>query len=86
MTTNRKWIPARKSHLHYYDDIPLYYRTPSGNISLYKPPGMSFTHESLEKKFSIDEYYIHPDNRLESIEAAQKGFNSELKKQKISAY
>lgn len=79
MSTNRKWIPARKSHLHFYDDIPLYYRTPSGNIALYKPAGMSFSSESLDKKFSIDEYFIHPDNRLESIEAAQTGFNSELR-------
>ncbi|MDC7225746.1 MAG: HD domain-containing protein [Spirochaetales bacterium] len=81
MSTNRKWIPARKTHLHYYDDIPLYYRTPSGNISLYKPAGMSFTHESLERKYAIDEFFIHPENRLESIEAAQKGFNSSLRDQ-----
>ncbi len=80
MSTNGKWIRARKSHLHFYNDIPLYYRTPSGNIALYKPAGMSFSHESLEKKFSIDEYFIHPENRLESIEAAQHGFNEELKK------
>ena len=41
---------------------------------------MSFTHESLESKFAIDEFFIHPDNRLESLEAAQNGFNTELKK------
>lgn len=81
MSTNKKWIPARKTHLHYYDGIPLYYRTPSGNISLYKPAGMSFSHDSLEKKFAIDEFFIHPENRLESIEAAQMGFNSELRNQ-----
>lgn len=78
MSTNKKWITARKSHLPFYDKIPVYYRTPSGNISLYKPAGMSFSNESLERKYAIDEYYIHPDNRLESIEAAQDGFNSEL--------
>lgn len=81
MAVNNKWIPARKSHLHYYDEIPLYYRTPSGNITLYKPAGMSFSHESLERKYAIDEFFIHPENRLESIEAAQKGFNSELRTQ-----
>ena len=80
MSKNRKWIPARKTHLSYYDDIPLYYRTPSGNITLYKPAGMSFSHESLERKYAIDEFFIHPENRLESLEAAQKGFNTELKK------
>ncbi len=80
MSTNRKWIPVRKSHLHYYDDIPLYYRTPSGNITLYKPAGMTFTDESLSRKYSIDEYFIHPENRLQSIESAQRGFNSELLK------
>ncbi|MBI9106315.1 MAG: HD domain-containing protein [Spirochaetales bacterium] len=83
MSINRKWISARKSHLHFYNEIPLYYRTPSGNIALYKPAGMSFSSESLERKYSIDEYFIHPDNRLESIDAAQNGFNSELR-QKIS--
>ena len=81
MAVNNKWIPARKSHLHYYDEIPLYYRTPTGNIALYKPAGMSFSHESLERKYAIDEFFIHPENRLESIEAAQKGFNSELRSQ-----
>ena len=80
MSAKNKWIPARKSHLHFYDNIPLYYRTPSGNISLYKPAGMSFSHESLERKYAIDEFFIHPDNRLESIEAAQQGFNDELMK------
>ncbi len=79
MNQNKTWIPARKSHLRYYDGIPVYYRTPKGNISLYKPAGMPFTHESLKSKFSIDEFFIHPDNRLESIAATQKGFNSELK-------
>ncbi len=78
MSAPKKWIPARKSHLLYYDDIPLYYRTPSGNITLYKPAGMSFTHESLERKYAIDEFFIHPDNRLESIEAAQRGFQKKL--------
>ena len=79
MTSSKKWIPARKSHLHFYDDIPIYYRPPGGSISLYKPAGMSFTNDSLKNKFSIDEFYIHPDNKLESIDAAQKGFNSELR-------
>lgn len=80
MSTNKKWIPARKSQLLYYDKIPLYYRTTSGNISLYKPAGMSFSHDSLERKYAIDEFFIHPENRLESLDAAQIGFNSELKK------
>lgn len=79
MSIKQKWIPARKSHLHFYNEIPLYYRTPSGQISLYKPAGMTLTDESLKSKFAIDEFFIHPDNRLESIEAAQKGFNLELK-------
>ena len=54
--------------------------TPAGQISLYKPAGMPLTDESLKSKFAIDEFFIHPDNRLESIEAAQKGFNLELQK------
>lgn len=80
MTNSSKWILARKSHLKYYDDIPLYYKAPSGKITLYKPAGMSISDKSLKNKFSISEFYIHPDNRLSSIEAAHQGFNQELKK------
>ncbi|MDC7125151.1 MAG: HD domain-containing protein [Spirochaetales bacterium] len=78
MAAKKNWIPARKSHLRFYDNIPLYYRSPSGNIILYKPAGMSISDQSLQRKYSIDEFFIHPDNRLESIDAAQKGFSKDL--------
>ena len=72
------WIPVRKSHLKYYTDIELYYRSPSGNIVLYKPKGMPFTDDSLKSKPYLGELYIRPEHKMLSIQAAQAGFNRQL--------
>jgi len=72
------WIPVRKSHLKYYTDIELYYRSPSGNIVLYKPKGMPFTDDSPKSKPYLGEWYIRPEHKMLSIQAAQTGFNRQL--------
>lgn len=74
----KKWIPVRKSHLMYYNELELFYRAPSGDILLYKPAGMSFSDKSLERKIFIDQFYIKEEDRHRSIELAQKGFNHNL--------
>ena len=73
-----KWIPIRKSHLKYYTNIELYYRSPSGNIVIYKPRGMPFTDKSLESKPYLGDLYIKPEDKMVSLLAAQKGFNKQL--------
>ncbi len=72
------WIPVRKSHLKYYTDIELYYRAPSGNIMLYKPPGMPFTDKSLSEKPFLGDLFVKKEDKLACLEAAQKGFNKQL--------
>jgi len=76
--TPSKWIPVRKSHLKYYTDIELYYKAHSGNILLYKPPGMPFTDESLSSKPYLGDLYVKQDDRIACLQAAQKGFNKQL--------
>ena len=73
-----KWIPVRKSHLKYYTDIELYYKAHSGNILLYKPPGMPFTDESLSSKPYLGDLYVKQEDRIACLQAAQKGFNKQL--------
>ncbi len=73
-----KWIPIRKSHLKYYEDIELYYESPSGNIVLYKPKGMPFSDESLSNKPYLGELFIKPEDKIASLQAAQSGFNKQL--------
>ncbi|MBI9104835.1 MAG: HD domain-containing protein [Spirochaetales bacterium] len=73
-----EWIPVRKSHLKYYENIELFYKSPSGNIVLYKPVGMPFTDESIANKPFIGDLYIKPEDKSATLEATQKGFNEQL--------
>ena len=77
MSHNNKWIQVRKSNLKYYEEVELYYRSPGGNIVLYKPEGMKFDDASLDKKY-IDDLYIKPADKIKCLRAAQKGFSSGL--------
>jgi len=63
--------------LKYYEEVELYYNSPSGNIVLYKPEGMKFNDESLDKKY-IDDLYIQPKDKIKCLRAAQKGFSDGL--------
>lgn len=73
-----QWIPVRKSHLKYYTDIELYYRAPSGNIVLYKPPGMPFSDESLSQKPYLGDLFVKKEDKMACLQAAQNGFNKQL--------
>ncbi|MCK5153718.1 MAG: HD domain-containing protein [Spirochaetales bacterium] len=77
MTDKTKWIQVRNSNLKYYEGVELYYKSPSSNIVLYKPEGMKFNDESLDKKY-IDDLYIRPKDKIKCLRAAQKGFSEGL--------
>lgn len=72
------WIPVRKSHLKYYTDIELYYKAPSGNIVLYKPPGMPLTDKSIADKPYLGELFVKKADKVVCLQAAQAGFNKQL--------
>ncbi|MDR1893453.1 MAG: HD domain-containing protein [Spirochaetales bacterium] len=73
-----KYIVVRRSHLKYYTDIELFYKTQSGNLLLYKPKGMPFTEDMASSKPFLGDLYIREEDKMASIEAAQKGFNEQL--------
>jgi len=77
MSDNKKWIQIRNSNLKYYEEVELFYKSPSGNIVLYKPEGMKFDDNSLDKKY-IDDLYIQPKDKIKCLRAAQKGFSAGL--------
>lgn len=77
MSGNKKWIQVRNSNLKYYEEVELFYKSPSGNIVIYKPEGMKFNDESLDKKY-IDDLYIQPKDKIKCLRAAQKGFSDGL--------
>lgn len=47
-SNKKKWIQVRNSNLKYYEEVALYYKSPSGNIVIYKPEGMKFDDKSLD--------------------------------------
>ena len=77
MSNKNEWIQVRNSNLKYYEEVELYYQSPSGNIVLYKPEGMKFDDKSLDKKY-IDDLYIKPKDKIKCLRAAQKGFSAGL--------
>ncbi len=77
MSDNKKWIKVRNSNLKYYEEVELYYKSPGGNIVLYKPEGMKFNNKSLDRKY-IDDLYIQPKDKIKCLRAAQKGFSDNL--------
>ncbi len=77
MLDKKKWIQIRNSNLKYYEEVELYYKSPSGNIVIYKPEGMKFDDKSLDKKY-IDDLYIQPKDKIKCLRAAQKGFSEGL--------
>ncbi len=77
MSDNKKWIKVRNSNLKYYEEVELYYKSPGGNIVLYKPEGMKFNNKSLDRKY-IDNLYIQPKDKIKCLRAAQKGFSDNL--------
>ncbi len=66
MLDKKKWIQIRNSNLKYYEEVELYYKSPSGNIVIYKPEGMKF------------DLYIQPKDKIKCLRAAQKGFSEGL--------
>lgn len=77
MSYKNDWIRVRNSNIKYYEEVELYYRSPAGNIVLYKPEGMKFNDKSLDKKY-IDDLFIKPDDKIKCLRAAQKGFSAGL--------
>lgn len=73
-----EWIEVRKSNIKYYNDLDLYYRAPSGEILLYKQAGLIYDKTYQQKHVYKGKLFITPEDKLKSLEAAQKGFSRDL--------
>lgn len=73
-----EWIEVRKSNIKYYNDIDLYYRAPSGEILLYKQAGLLYDSSYQKKHPYKGKLFITPEDKIKSLEAAQKGFSRDL--------
>lgn len=80
-----EWIEVRKSNLKYYNKIDLYYKTSSGEVLLYKQSGLLYNKEYQVKHPYKGKLYISPEDKIKSLQAAQKGFSRSLI-QKINSH
>jgi HD-GYP domain-containing protein (c-di-GMP phosphodiesterase class II) len=83
-----EWIEVRKSNIKYYNDIDLYYRSPSNEVLMYKQAGLTYDKAYQKKHPYKGKLYITPDDKLKSLEVIQKEFSrnltSNVKKKKTS--
>ena len=73
-----KMIPARKSHLKFYKNTPLYLKVKNNKFSLYKSAGITIEDMRINEEKLPYELYIKKEYKIKSIQEAQKGFNREL--------
>ena len=73
-----KMIPAKKSHLKFYKNTPLYLKVKNNKFSLYKSAGITIEDMRINEKKLPSELYIKKEYKIKSIQEAQKGFNREL--------
>ncbi|MBN1827887.1 MAG: HD domain-containing protein [Deltaproteobacteria bacterium] len=71
-------MPARKSQLHYYRDIPLYINAGDDRYTLYKPAGMTLKEMRIQEDLLPRELFLQEEDRLAGLQEAQKGFNQTL--------
>ncbi len=76
MTDN--YIPARKSHLHYYRDVPLFAHNKEGEYVLYKKPGINLADVRINQELHPDIFYIEKKDKLAGIREVQTAFNKQL--------
>ena len=76
----QEYIPARKSLLNFYKDVPLYYCTKDKKFVLYKSSGITLFDMRIEEGLFPDKLYIKHDDKIRGIQEVQKVFNQQLKK------
>lgn len=76
---NPKYIPARKSQLNYYCNVPLYALNKEGEHVLYKRPGQHLAELRIDQERHPEVLYIEKKDKLAGIREVQAAFNRELK-------
>jgi len=73
-----EYIPARKTQLNYYNDVPLYIQGKGQKFVLYKPSGMTLHNMRVEEGLHPNKLYIKQTDKIAGIQEVQKVFNQQL--------
>jgi len=71
----QEYIPARKSLLNFYKDVPLYYRTEDNKFVLYKSSGITLFDMRIDEGLYPEKLYINQNDKIKGIQEVQKVFN-----------
>ena len=77
--TGTEYIPARKSQLPYYREIPLFYMSSTGKFVMYKPPGTTLFDMRVKKGRVPEKMYIRKSDKILGLQEVQKVFNRQLR-------
>jgi len=77
--TEQEYVPARKTQLHYYKNVPLYVQGQGQKFVLYKPSGMTLHDMRIEEGLHPNKLYIKQTDKIAGIQEVQKVFNQQLK-------
>lgn len=75
----QEYIPARKSLLNFYKNVPLYYRTEDNKFVLYKSSGITLLDMRIDEGLYPEILYIKQNDKIKGIQEVQKVFNQQLK-------
>jgi putative nucleotidyltransferase with HDIG domain len=73
-----EYFQARKSHLFFYRDVPLYHKIEKDNYVRYKPSGINLGEMRVQEGKHPDILFIKESDKLKGIQEAQKAFNHQL--------
>jgi putative nucleotidyltransferase with HDIG domain len=78
VTKRTEYIKARKSHLSFYREVPLYIKVEKDRFILYKQRGIIIDDMRISKKTYPPALYIKSSDKIKGIQEAQKAFNKKL--------
>jgi putative nucleotidyltransferase with HDIG domain len=73
------YIRVRKTHLNFYQAVPLYYQNKEGKFVLYKPSGIKLRDMRIEQGLHPEKLFIKSRDKIRGIREVQKAFNQQLK-------
>jgi hypothetical protein len=74
-----EYIPARKTQLNYYRDVPLYAQGKAQKFVLYKSSGITLHDMRIAEELYPKKLYIKWTDKIAGIQEVQKVFNQQLK-------
>ena len=75
----QEYIQTRRTHLNFYQAVPLYCKNKSGKFVLYKPAGIKLSDMRIKRELHPHKLFLKPSDKIQGVREVQKAFNLKLK-------